>query len=332
MDQLTRIAYKLRRDIIEMAHNSSAGHVGGDLSVIDILAVLYFDVMNVSPERVRDPDRDRFLLSKGHCAGALYCALGEKGFFDKQEALLTFGTFGTRFIGHPNTDVPGVEINSGSLGHGISVGVGMALAAKMDGRTYRTYVVLGDGEMAEGSNYEGMMAAGHYRLDNLCATVDCNRLQISGQTKNVMDSGSLADKFRDFGWNVIEVENGNNCSQLSKAYRRAGDCKGKPSAVIAYTLKGKGVSFMENQVSWHHGVMNDEQYRQAVRELSEVSLRETGAETCPKAGRFQNAPPDFFRVQSEVSLRETGAETCLKAGRFQNAPPELFRVQEELLT
>ena len=174
MDALTRRAYELRRDIIEMVHNSRAGHVGGDLSVTDILTVLYFKVMNVSPEKGENPDRDRFLLSKGHCADALYCVLGERGFYDKEEAIKTFSQFGSRFIGHPNMEVPGVEMNSGSLGHGISVGVGMALAARMNHQSYRTYVVLGDGEMAEGSNYEGMMAAGHYKLDNLCATVDLN--------------------------------------------------------------------------------------------------------------------------------------------------------------
>ena len=270
MDALTRKSYELRREIIEMIHKSGAGHVGGDLSVVDILTVLYFKVMNVSPEKQDDPDRDRFLLSKGHCADALYCVLGEKGYYDVNEAIETFSQFGSRFIGHPNTEVPGIELNSGSLGHGLSVGVGMALAAKMDQRNYRVYVVLGDGEMAEGSNYEGMMAAGHYQLDNLCATVDLNRLQISGTTKQVMDSSSLAAKFKDFGWNVIEVEDGNNCGMLLEAYGKAEAFKGKPTAVIAHTVKGRGVSFMENQASWHHGIMTQEQYEQAVKELEEV--------------------------------------------------------------
>jgi len=270
MEQLTNIANRLRRDIIEMVYQSSAGHVGGDLSVIDILTVLYFKVMNVSSERVNDPDRDRFLLSKGHCTDALYCVLGEKGYFDKQEAILSFCRFGTKFIGHPNTDIPGIEINSGSLGHGLSVGVGMALAAKMGSRPYRTYVVLGDGEMAEGSNYEGMMAATHFGLDNLCATVDCNRLQISGRICDVMNSDSLPAKFREFGWNVVEVADGNDSDQLVEAYEKAKDCKGRPTAVIAYTLKGKGVSFMEDEAAWHHGVMNEEQYRQAVKQLEGI--------------------------------------------------------------
>ena len=270
MDQLTRKSYELRRDIIEMMHNSKAGHVGGDLSVVDILTVLYFKIMNVSPEKKDDPGRDRFLLSKGHCADALYCVLGERGYYDVKEAVETFSQFGSKFIGHPNTEVPGIEMNSGSLGHGLSVGVGMALAAKMNHQDYRTYVVLGDGEMAEGSNYEGMMAAGHYHLDNLCATVDLNRLQISGTTEEVMDSASLADKFKDFGWNVINVENGNDCESLVKAYEEAKGVKGKPTAVIANTVKGKGVSYMENHASWHHGVMTEEQYEEAVKELEEV--------------------------------------------------------------
>ncbi len=258
MDALTRTSYELRQDIIEMMHNSKAGHVGGDLSVVDILTVLYFKVMNVSPEKKDDPNRDRFLLSKGHCADALYCVLGKKGFYDEQEAIETFSQFGSRFIGHPNTEVEGIEMNSGSLGHGLSVAVGMALAAKMDKKTYRTYVVLGDGEMAEGSNYEGMMAAGHYHLDNLCATVDLNHLQISGTTDQVMNSASLADKFRDFGWNVIEAADGNNCGQLSDAYNLAAAYKGKPTVVIANTVKGKGVSFMEAFHLWKtrfHGIM-----------------------------------------------------------------------------
>ncbi|MCI9338121.1 MAG: transketolase [Lachnospiraceae bacterium] len=269
MDDLTKRAYGLRRDIIEEVYRSGAGHVGGDLSVIDILTVLYFGVMNVSPNDRESPDRDRFFLSKGHCADALYMVLGEKGFFDKQEAIDTFSAYGSKFIGHPNRDVPGIEMNSGSLGHGLALGVGTALAAKMDGRAYRTYVVLGDGEMAEGSNYEAMMAAGHYRLDNLCATVDLNRLQISGKTADVMCSDDLAGKFRAFGWHVTEVEDGNDCGQLLAAYEAAAAYREKPTAVIAHTVKGKGVSFMEDQAGWHHGVLKQEQYRRAVAELEE---------------------------------------------------------------
>lgn len=274
MDALTRKSYELRRDILEMMQKSKAGHVGGDLSVIDILTTLYFDIMNVGPDNFTDPNRDRFLLSKGHCADALFVVLGEKGFFDKQEAIDTFSKYNSKFIGHPNTEVNGIEINSGSLGHGLAVGVGMALAAKMDNRDYRTYVVVGDGEMAEGSNYEAMMAAAQYKLDNFCATVDLNGLQISGTTDEVMSTASLVEKFKSFGWNVIEVEDGNSCSQLSKAYREAAECKGKPTCVMAHTVKGKGVSFMENEKSWHHGVMTDEQYAQAIKDVEEVLSHE----------------------------------------------------------
>lgn len=270
MDDLTRKAYELRRDIMEEVYLSKTGHVGGDLSVIDILTVLYFKIMNISPAHFDDPERDRFLLSKGHCVDALYMVLGEKGFFDKQEAIHTFSAFQSRFIGHPNTDVPGIEINSGSLGHGLALGVGMAKAAKMDGRTYRTYVVCGDGEMAEGSNYEAMMAAAQYGLDNLCATIDLNRLQISGSTAEVMSTDDMGEKFRSFGWNVIDVEDGNDCAKLVTAYESAKKCKGKPSVVIAHTVKGKGVSYMENKKEWHHGVVTKEQYEQAVKELEEV--------------------------------------------------------------
>ena len=270
MNDLQRKAYELRKDILEMMYKSKAGHVGGDLSVIDILTTLYFDVMNVTPENFHDPNHDRFLLSKGHCADALFCVLGEKGFFDKQEAIDTFSKYQSKFIGHPNTDINGVEINSGSLGHGLSVGVGMALAAKMDELSYRTYVVLGDGEMAEGSNYEAMMAASQYKLDNLCATVDLNGLQISGTTDEVMSTAYLTEKFKSFGWNVIDVCDGNDCEQLKAAYELAAGYKGKPSVVIAHTVKGKGVSFMENRKEWHHGVMTEEQYNTAVKDIEEV--------------------------------------------------------------
>jgi len=270
MDQLTKKAFELRRDIIEMIYRSGAGHVGGDLSVIDILTVLYYQIMNVSPEKRHEADRDRFLLSKGHCVDALYCVLGDRGYFNKQEAIDTFSKYHSNFIGHPNTDVPGIEINSGSLGHGLALGVGMALAAKMDQRSYRTYVVLGDGEMAEGSNYEAMMAANQYHLNNLCATIDLNGLQISGTTDKVMSTSDLEIKFKDFGWNVLSVADGNNCSQLVQAYQKAEACKDRPSVVIAHTVKGKGVSFMENQPGWHHGVMTQQQYEQAVKELEEV--------------------------------------------------------------
>lgn len=265
--ELKRFANGRRLDVVEMVHNSGAGHIGGDLSVMEILTVLYCDVMNFSPASADDPGRDRLFLSKGHCADAQYAILGELGFFDKGELLRTFSAFHSPYIGHPSAEVNGIEASSGSLGHGLALGVGTALAGKMDGRSFRTYVVLGDGEMAEGSNYEAMMAAAQYQLDNLCATVDLNGLQISGPTDAVMSTASLADKFRAFHWNVIEVEDGNDVAQLRLAYRQAAEHRGAPTAVLAHTTKGKGVSYMENVPAWHHGVMDEGQYAQAKREL-----------------------------------------------------------------
>lgn len=270
MDALTRKSWQLRKNILEEVYESSSGHVGGDLSVIDILNVLYNEVMDITPENFTSRDRDHFLLSKGHCVDALYMVLGDKGFFNTEEAIHTFSAYGSRYIGHPNTEIPGIEINSGSLGHGLAVGVGMALARKMDGGKNRVYVVLGDGEMAEGSNYEAMMAASQYHLNNLCATVDLNGLQISGTTDQVMATSDLGEKFRAFGWNVIHVADGNDCAQLVNAYKEAEAFTDGPTAVIAHTVKGKGVSFMENQKSWHHGVMTKEQYAIAMHDIEEV--------------------------------------------------------------
>ena len=268
--ELEKIANERRLDVVEMLYKSSAGHIGGDMSVMEILTVLYYQVMNVSPEKKDDPDRDRFVLSKGHCADALYTILGDLGYFPKQDLIETFSAYESPYIGHPNTDVPGIEVNGGSLGHGLAVSVGMALAGKMDQRPYRVYTVLGDGEMAEGSNYEAMMAAAQYHLDNLTATVDLNGLQISGKTDDVMSTAVLNEKFRAFGWNVIDVADGNDCQQLLDAYAAAAAHKGQPTVLICHTVKGKNVSYMENIASWHHGVMKEEQYQQAVKELREV--------------------------------------------------------------
>jgi len=268
---LNKKANELRKDILDEVYNSKAGHIGGDLSVIDILTVLYYEVMNVSPHNFSDPDRDRFILSKGHCVDALYIVLGDREFFNKQEAIETFSRKGSKYIGHPTMEVNGIEVNSGSLGHGISVGVGMALAGKMNRKKYRTYVVVGDGEMAEGSNYEAMMAASHYKLDNLCVTVDCNGLQISGKVEDVMNSGNLSDKFAAFGWNVIEVNNGNAPYELLDAYKKAKACCDKPTVILAHTVKGKGVSYMENNPKWHHGVMDEEQYKQGIEDIRVIT-------------------------------------------------------------
>lgn len=267
--ELEHIASCRRRDVVEMLYRSGAGHIGGDMSVMEILTTLYYRVMNVSADKKNDPDRDRFVLSKGHCADALYTILGDLGYFDKEDLMEHFSSFGSIFIGHPNTDVPGVEVNGGSLGHGLAVAVGMAIAGRMNKKKYRVYVVLGDGEMAEGSNYEAMMAASQYNLDNLCATVDLNGLQISGTTDEVMSTSDLKMKFESFGWNAIDVADGNDPAQLLAAYELAAQYDGKPTVLIAHTVKGKGISYMENQASWHHGVMTEEQYRAAEKEIAE---------------------------------------------------------------
>lgn len=254
--------YELRQNILDIVMAGKGGHIGGDMSVIDILTVLYFEIMNISPENQNDPDRDYFIMSKGHSVEALYAVLAAKGFFPLSEVLEKFSAFGSPYIGHPNNKLPGIEMNSGSLGHGLPVSVGMAIAGKKDGRKNRVYTVMGDGELAEGSVWEAAMAAANYKLDNLCATIDRNHLQISGGTEDVMQLEELAGKFRAFGWNVIEVSDGNDCEQLAQAYHLAAAFKGKPSLVLANTVKGCGSSVMENKAAWHHKVPTAEEYSQ----------------------------------------------------------------------
>lgn len=260
-------SFALRKMIITMIKKAKTGHIGGDFSVCDILNVLYNAEMNVGPENIQDENHDRLILSKGHSVEALYAVLADKGFFDPAE-LQTFSEFGSKYIGHPNNKVNGIEMNSGSLGHGLSVGTGMALAAKMDDRETRVYVVMGDGELAEGSVWEGAMAAGHYKLDNLCAVVDRNRLQISGGTEEVMSQDSQDARWSAFGWHVLHAK-GNDVDDLIEAFQAARAHKGAPTVIIADTTKGFGVSFIENQVSWHHRVPTDEEYQKAMDELSE---------------------------------------------------------------
>ena len=262
MENLTALSYELRKDVINMIRSGKAGHIGGDMSVIDTLVTLYFKQMNISPENMDDPDRDRFVMSKGHSVEALYAVLAEKGFFPIEEVIDTFSKFGSKFIGHPNNKLPGIEMNSGSLGHGLPVCVGMALAGKMNHQNYRVYTVMGDGELAEGSVWEGAMSAAHYKLDNLCAVVDRNRLQISGNTEDVMHHDDLHERFRSFGWHVIDVKNGNSIEELDAAFEEAKTVKGKPTVLIANTVKGCGSSVMENKASWHHHVPGDEEYEQ----------------------------------------------------------------------
>lgn len=259
--ELKKLSFDLRQDVLDMIISGKGGHIGGDMSVLDVLITLYFRQMNVSPETQDDPDRDRFVMSKGHSVEALYAVLAARGFMDINEVIEKFSKFGSPYIGHPNNKLPGIEMNSGSLGHGLPVCVGMALAGKMSGKSYRVYTVMGDGELAEGSVWEGAMSAGHYQLDNLCAVVDRNRLQISGSTEDVMAQDDLEQRFRAFGWNVIQV-NGNDIEELDQAFTEAKTVKGKPTLVIANTIKGFGSAFMENQAGWHHKLPNEEEYRQ----------------------------------------------------------------------
>ena len=262
---LTDKALTIREDIVKLVHDAKCGHIGGDLSVTDILVALYYKHMNCTPELAKSPDRDRFVLSKGHCVEALYCVLADKGFFPKSD-LEGYSSYLSKYIGHPNNKVNGVEMNSGSLGHGLSVAVGMALAGKMDDADYHVYTVMGDGELAEGSVWEGAMAAAHYKLDNLIAFIDRNGLQISGTTEDVMAHGNLEEKWRAFGWNVIGI-NGNDMEAIDKALEAAKANTGKPTMIVAYTTKGCGVSFMENQPGWHHRVPTDEECARAIEEL-----------------------------------------------------------------
>lgn len=264
---LKALAYQLREDTINIICAGKAGHIGGDMSVMEILTELYFKQMNISPENQNDANRDLFIMSKGHSMEAYYAVLAEKGFLDKQEILDTFSKFGSKYIGHPNNKLPGIEMNSGSLGHGLPVCVGMAKAGKMDGKDYRVYVVMGDGELAEGSVWEGAMAARQYQLDNLCAVVDRNRLQISGNTEDVMGHDDLHERFRSFGWHVIDVADGNDIDQLDAAFEEAKTVKGKPTVLIANTVKGKGSSIMENKANWHHKVPTAEEYQIIMQDL-----------------------------------------------------------------
>ncbi len=260
-------ALAIREAIVNLVYHAGTGHIGGDLSVTDILTDLYYKQMRVGPELVRDPNRDRFVLSKGHSVEALYCILADRGFFPKED-LQTYAKFGSKYIGHPNNKVNGIEMNTGSLGHGLAVGVGMALAGKMDQRPYRVYVVLGDGEMEEGSVWEAVTAGAHYHLDNLTALVDRNHLQISGTTEEVMTQKKQEERWAAFGWNVLSV-NGNDMEALDAAVTKAKTVKGVPTVIIAHTIKGCGVSFIENKVAWHHKVPTDAEYKQAMTELAQ---------------------------------------------------------------
>ena len=265
--ELESLRWDLRQDCVDIIMAGGGGHIGGDMSVIDALMVLYENHLRITPETVDDPDRDRFVLSKGHAMEAYYAVLCHEGFLDLGDVKARFSKFKSPYIGHPNNKLPGIEMNSGSLGHGLPVAVGMALAAKMDGRNYRTYVFMGDGELAEGSVWEGAMSGGNFELDNLCALVDRNRLQISGSTEDVMKQDSQEDRWAAFGWNVLSIP-GNDIRALDAAFSLAEETKGKPTVIIANTTKGFGSPVMENKASWHHHLPNAEEYAQITADFA----------------------------------------------------------------
>lgn len=263
----------LRRKLLQVIHDAGAGHTGGGLSCLDILIVLYHRVLNVRPEAVDDPNRDRYVQSKGHSVEALYCVLADRGFFPESD-LGTLCRYRSPYVGHPTRHVRGIEMNTGALGHGLSICVGMALAARLQEAPYRVFTLLGDGELAEGSVWEAAMAAAHYRLDNLVAILDHNRLQITGPTREVMCNEPLEDKWRAFGWTVRRVD-GHDYAALTRALTDP-PVTGRPTFVLADTVKGKGVSFMEDVARWHHGVPSDEELARALAELDAAEQRLRG--------------------------------------------------------
>jgi transketolase len=264
--KLEEVSKLIRKDIVSMLTESASGHPGGSLSIADIMAVLFFKEMNIDTSKVNDPNRDRFVLSKGHAAPALYSTLARKGYFGVEE-LSTLRKIGSRLQGHPNmNDLPGIDMSTGSLGQGISAAVGMALAGKLDSKNYRVYAIMGDGELEEGQVWEASMSAAHYKLDNLTAFIDNNGLQIDGNIEDVMNPGPIDKKFEAFGWNVLTID-GHNYDEIINAIEKAKQFKGKPTAIICNTIKGKGVSFMENEAGWHGTAPNKEQCEQALNEI-----------------------------------------------------------------
>lgn len=264
--ELENMAKEVRKGIIEAVYHAQSGHPGGSLSVADILTVLYFNELNIDENNSKWEDRDRFVLSKGHCSPALYSCLANRGFFPVED-LKTFRNIDSYLQGHPDMKkIPGVDMTTGSLGQGLSAAVGMAIAGKMDNKSYRVYSVLGDGEIEEGQIWEAAMSANKYHLDNLCVIVDNNNLQIDGTIEEVMSPYPIDEKFRSFGFEIIKID-GHNMQEILDAFDVAKHVKGKPVCIIAKTVKGKGISFMENQVGWHGKAPNEEQYKMAMEEL-----------------------------------------------------------------
>ena len=266
-------AVRLRKLTLEAIYDAGAGHTGGGLSCLDILNVLYNRILNVSPETFDSPLRDRYVQSKGHSVEALYAVLADRGFFAEAD-LKTICHYQSHMVGHPTRHIHGIEMNTGALGHGLPICIGMALAAKMDSASYRVFTLLGDGELAEGSNWEAGLAAAHYKLDNLTAIIDHNTLQISGHTRDVMSNEPLDEKWRAFGW-AVKIVNGHDYAALTEALSQPAEM-GKPTCIIANTTKGKGVSFMENVAKWHHGVPSDAELKQALGELDAAAAKLKG--------------------------------------------------------
>lgn len=266
ISKLEEKALEIRKNIIEQVYNAQSGHPGGSLSIADIMAVLYFNELNIDENNPKWGERDRFVLSKGHCSPALYGALAERGFFDKKD-LKSFRNIESYLQGHPDINkVPGVDMTSGSLGQGLSVANGIAISAKLDKKDYRVYCILGDGEIEEGQIWEAAMTSNKYKLDNLCVIVDNNNLQIDGTIEEVMSSYPIDKKFESFGFNVINI-NGHNMQEILNAFKQAKEEKGRPTCIVAKTVKGKGVSIMENQVGWHGKAPNEEQYNEIIKEF-----------------------------------------------------------------
>lgn len=271
VEALEKIANKIRMDLLQSIYYAKSGHPGGSLSCVDILTVLYFNEMNISHKKPHDKLRDRFILSKGHASAALYATLAERGFIPKED-LITLRNIKSKLQGHPDMNkVPGVDMTTGSLGQGLSVANGMALASKMNKDGYRVYCLVGDGELQEGQIWEAMMTSSKYKLDNLCVIVDCNNLQLTGETSEVknLNYESIESRFRSFGFNTLVVD-GNNIESLIEAFNKAEHTKELPTAIIARTIKGKGVSFMENKADWHGKQLNDEEYAKAIEELTKT--------------------------------------------------------------
>lgn len=266
--ELQKKALTLRKDILKMLYSAGSGHTGGSLSLVEILVALYYHTMRYDPKRPLWRERDRFLLSKGHGCPALYAVLADSGYFPKEE-LWGLRKLGSRLQGHPQIGLPGVEISSGSLGQGLSVAIGIALACRLDGLNSRVYCVMGDGETNEGQIWEAAMTAAHYKLDSLCAIIDFNKLQIDGFCCDVMDMGPYIHKWVDFGWSVLETD-GHDIQKLIEAFDKASVIKGKPALIVAHTVKGKGVSFVENKVEWHGIAPKKDEYERAIKELDEA--------------------------------------------------------------